>query len=124
MLAAELARVEAHEELPPLDVVRFQLPPPTSTPATEEEWKAALKNAKAQLEHQRIRRVFFIKISHQLTLMINRHTNLALLQTYGSNAWRIHNYLLEHVAKQAEQSLEDLKQLTVDVNRERKNYQV
>jgi hypothetical protein len=49
---------------------------------------------------------------------------LALIQTYGSNAWRIHNYLLESTAKQAEKALEDLKQLTVEVNRERKNAQV
>ncbi|KAG1867797.1 hypothetical protein DFJ58DRAFT_767906, partial [Suillus subalutaceus] len=39
-----------------------------------------------------------------------RHTNLALLQTYGPNAWRIHNYLLEATAKQAETALEELKQ--------------
>jgi len=49
---------------------------------------------------------------------------LALLQTYGSNAWRIHNYLLESTAKQTEKSLEDLKQLTLEVNRARKNTQV
>ena len=49
---------------------------------------------------------------------------MALIQTYGSNAWRIHNYLLESTAKQAEKALEDLKQLTVEVNRERKNAQV
>lgn len=54
----------------------------------------------------------------------SRHTNLALLQTYGSNAWRIHNYLLDSTAKQAEKALEDLKQLTIEVNRERKNTQV
>lgn len=53
-----------------------------------------------------------------------RQTNLTLLQTYGPNAWRIHNYLLESTAKQAEKALEDLKQLTVEVNRERKNTQV
>jgi hypothetical protein len=55
MLAAELARVESHQPLPPLDTVRYQLPSPTSTPGTDEEWQAALKNAHAQLEHQRIR---------------------------------------------------------------------
>jgi hypothetical protein len=59
-----------------------------------------------------------------LTLLQTSHTNLALMQTYGPNAWRIHNYLLEETAKQFEKALEDLKQLTVDVNRERKNTQV
>ena len=50
--------------------------------------------------------------------------NLALLQQYGSNAWRIHNFLLEQTAKNLEKAVEDLKQLTVEVNRERKNFQV
>ncbi|KAF9270485.1 breast carcinoma amplified sequence 2 [Marasmius fiardii PR-910] len=106
LLKAELERVEARQPLPALDSVRYQLPAPTSTPATEEQWAAALDNARAQLEHQRI-----------------RQTNLTLLQTYGSNAWRIQNYLLEETAKNIEKSLEDLTQLTTDVNRERKNSQ-
>ena len=50
--------------------------------------------------------------------------NLSLLQTYGSNAWRIHNYLLEASAKQTEKALEELKDMTVEVNRQRKNDQV
>lgn len=53
-----------------------------------------------------------------------RQTNLTLLQTYGPNAWRIQNYLLEATAKQTEKTLEDLKQLTIEVNRDRKNTQV
>ena len=54
-LQAELARVEAQQPLRVLDDVRYQLPAPTSIPATDEEWQAALRNAHAQLEHQRIR---------------------------------------------------------------------
>jgi pre-mRNA-splicing factor SPF27 len=106
ILEAELSRVESHQPLPSLDTIRYQLPAPTAVPATDADWQAALNNAHAQLEHQRI-----------------RHANLALLQTYGPNAWRIHNYLMEETAKQVEKALEDLKQLTVDVNRERKNSQ-
>ncbi|KAG9314574.1 breast carcinoma amplified sequence 2 [Chiua virens] len=103
---AELARVEAHQPLPPLDTVRYQLPAPTSSPGTDEEWRKAIQNAHAQLEHQRL-----------------RHTNLALLQTYGQNAWRINNYFLEETAKQSEKALEELKELTTELNRERKNSQ-
>ena len=50
-----MARVESHQSLPSLDTIRYQLPAPTSTPGTPEEWQSALKNAHAQLEHQRIR---------------------------------------------------------------------
>ncbi|KDQ54749.1 hypothetical protein JAAARDRAFT_37852 [Jaapia argillacea MUCL 33604] len=106
LLRAELDRVESREPFPSLDSIRYQLPAPTSIPASDEEWRKALDNAHAQLEHQKI-----------------RHTNLALLQQYGSNAWRIHNYRLEASAKQLEKSLEDLRNLTTEVNRERKNFQ-
>ncbi|KAJ3500312.1 hypothetical protein NLJ89_g9856 [Agrocybe chaxingu] len=106
LLKAELERVANNKPFPALDTLRYTLPAPSSTPATDEEWKSALDNAHAQLQHQRI-----------------RQQNLALLQTYGSNAWRIQNYLLESTAKQTEKSLEQLKELTVEVNRERKNSQ-
>lgn len=53
-----------------------------------------------------------------------RQANLALLQNYGANAFRIQNYLLENTTKQTEQAVEELKGLTVEVNRERKNTQV
>ncbi|CAL1696446.1 unnamed protein product [Somion occarium] len=106
LLQAELARIEAHQPLPQLDTTRYQLPGPTSVPATQEHWQAALDNAYAQLEHQRI-----------------RHANIALMQNYGANAWRIHNYLLETTTKNLEKALEELKELTTEVNRDRKNFQ-
>lgn len=51
-------------------------------------------------------------------------TNIALLQQYGANSWRVHNYLLEATSKQLERAVEDLTQLTTDLNRDRKNSQV
>ena len=54
MLQAELDRVSNHRLLPPLDTTRYQLPAP-SAPENEEEWQEALKNARAQLEHQKTR---------------------------------------------------------------------
>lgn len=125
LLAAELARVEAHQPFPSLDTLRYQLPAPTSSPGTDEEWREALQNAHAQLEHQRLRSVLeFAERPGLDSPGIVRHTNVALLQTYGQNAWRINNYLLEETAKQTETALEDLKQLTTELNRERMNSQV
>ncbi|KAH9835798.1 breast carcinoma amplified sequence 2 [Rhodofomes roseus] len=105
LLEAELARIESHQPLPPLDTTRHQLPGPQN-PENEEEWRSALNNARAQLEHQRL-----------------RHANLALLQQYGPNSWRIHNYLTDSTVNNIEKSLEELKNLTTEVNRERKNAQ-
>lgn len=104
ILAAEFSRVETGQPLNALDISKYQLPGPTS--AGDQSWQEALRNAHAQLEHQRL-----------------RHTNLTLLQTYGANAWRINNYHLEESAKQAERALEELKERTTDLNRERKNSQ-
>ena len=56
--------------------------------------------------------------------MWRRHHNLALLQQYGANAWRVHNYLLEADVKAAEKLADGLKEETTSVNRERKNTQV
>ncbi|KAF8807226.1 breast carcinoma amplified sequence 2 [Phlegmacium glaucopus] len=106
LLKAELQRAASNQPFPSLDSLRYSLPAPTSTPGTDEEWKAALDNAYAQLQHQRI-----------------RQNNLSLLQTYGANAWRTHNYLLEATVNQVEKALEELKDLTVEVNRQRKNDQ-
>jgi hypothetical protein len=53
-----------------------------------------------------------------------RQSNLALLQQYGANVWRVHNYRLEHEAASAEKELEYLRQRTTEVNRDRKNFQV
>jgi len=106
LLSAELKRVESHQPIAPLDNIRYQLPAP-SVPASDEEWQKALNNAKAQLEHQRI-----------------RQTNIALLQNYGANAWRVHNYLLEDTAKSLDKALEQLQERTTELNRERKNSQI
>jgi hypothetical protein len=72
-----------------------------------EEWQAALKNARAQLEYQRL-----------------RAANGALMQQYGSNAWRVYNYRLEVVGKSLDKELEAMNERITDVNRTRKNEQV
>jgi len=48
-------RIESHQPFPSLDSLRYQLPGPMSSPGTDEEWQVAIKNARAQLEHQRLR---------------------------------------------------------------------
>jgi pre-mRNA-splicing factor SPF27 len=106
-----------------MDTLRYSLPAPSS-PATDAEWKAALDNANAQLQHQRIRYARYCPIRTTTNVVNISQQNLALLQKYGSNAWRIQNHLLEATVKQAEKALEELTELTVEVNRERKNMQV
>jgi len=106
LLAAELARVQTSQPLSALDSSRYQLPGPLGDGPTEDDWKAAVQNAKAQLQHQK-----------------SRETNISLLQTYGANAWKIHNYLLESQATRLEKAVEEVKEEVTVVNRDRKNFQ-
>ncbi|CAG7846227.1 SubName: Full=Uncharacterized protein {ECO:0000313/EMBL:CCA68829.1} [Serendipita indica DSM 11827] len=107
LLAAELERIESQEKLNAIDTKRFQLLPPDNPNATVEEWQAALKNARAQLEHQRL-----------------RTANGALMQQYGANAWRVYNYRLEVVGKSLDKAIEEINDKVTEVNRSRKNDQL
>ncbi|PVF98835.1 breast carcinoma amplified sequence 2 [Serendipita vermifera] len=107
LLAAELERIESHNRLSAIDTKRFQLPPPAGDNPSVEDWQAALKNARAQLEHQRL-----------------RSANGALMQQYGANAWRVYNYRLEVVGKSLDKAIEELNERVTEVNRARKNEQI
>ena len=62
--------------------------------------------------------------SSLLLTSLNRQSNITLLQTYGSNAWRVQNYLMEHTTKGIEKALEEVRERTTEVNRDRKQNQV
>ena len=49
--------------------------------------------------------------------------NLELLQKYGANAWRVHNYQLEADLKTIQRNTEQVRQQILEVNRERKQDQ-
>ncbi|KAJ7919109.1 breast carcinoma amplified sequence 2-domain-containing protein, partial [Mycena leptocephala] len=83
-------------ELERLDTMRYQLP--AHRTGNRRGVAGGSQKRHAQLEHQRMR------CANELTL----------LQTYGANAWRIHNYLLEATVKQTEQAMEELKQMTLN----------
>ena len=53
-----------------------------------------------------------------------RLETLGLLQNYGSNAWKLHNYVLEADARSVEAELERARERVTEINRERKNNQV
>lgn len=49
--------------------------------------------------------------------------NLELLQKYGANAWRVHNYQLETDLANIKKNTEYLRDQILHINRERKNDQ-
>ncbi|TPX54794.1 hypothetical protein PhCBS80983_g05737 [Powellomyces hirtus] len=102
LLSAELARTANSQPISSLDTTRFRLEPPKDAQSVE-AWSEALENAQSQLEHQ-----------------TNRLINLELVNTFGSNAWRLHCFQLEWLAKALEKEVEAVKKEVVDINKERK----
>ena len=80
LLEKEFKRVaEGKGNMPPPDEARYELdPPPLNKRNDENAWEVAVKNARAQLEHQAL-----------------RIQNLELAAKFGTNAWRAHNASLE-----------------------------
>ena len=94
MIKKEMERVEKGiMKMPPPDSTRYSLPPPPKSKRDDPEaWEAAVKNAKAQLEHQ--------------TLRIQ---NLELMLKYGPNQWRAYNASLEAAIKRCARAASDVR---------------
>ena len=81
ILAAEYSRKCQDLPMSDLDTARYSLqPPPADKQNDKAAWQAAIRNAKAQLQHQ-----------------LNRQLNLELLNNYGGNAWLHHNQVHVHL---------------------------
>ena len=106
LLQSELDRVTSNKAVKGLDSVRYQLPaPPLNAPSAA--WQKAIDNAGSQLEHQSA-----------------RLANLDVMGKYASNSWRVANYLVEKEIERLQTRVENVKNATEEVNRERKAKQV
>lgn len=85
-----------------IDISRFKL----QEPKEDKDWSSAVNNAMAQLDYQE-----------------NRFTNLDLLNKYGSNAWKIHNFQMEQLIKNIKDELDNLNETILAINMERKQDQ-
>lgn len=59
-----------------------------------------------------------------ILLVLDSMFNLELLQKYGANAWRVHNYQLESQLKMLQKETEEYREKIREISRERKNEQV
>jgi pre-mRNA-splicing factor SPF27 len=105
ILKQEIERIKRKEPLNALDTKRYELQGPEDETDVE-GWKAAVNNTKSQLESQ-----------------AGSMFNLELLQKYGANAWRVHNYQLETDLDNIKKNTEYLRNQILEINRERKNDQ-
>ncbi|CAO0802707.1 unnamed protein product [Mucor circinelloides] len=105
MLKQEIERIKKKQPLNALDTKRYELQGPEDENDVQ-GWKAAVDNTKSQLESQ-----------------AGSMFNLELLQKYGANAWRVHNYQLENDLANIKKNTEYLRNQILEINRERKNDQ-
>ncbi|ORX45895.1 breast carcinoma amplified sequence 2 [Hesseltinella vesiculosa] len=105
LLSQEWDRVGKKQTLDALDISRYELKGPEDDNDVN-AWKESVSNTKSQLESQ-----------------AGSMFNLELLQKYGGNAWRVHNYQLETFLKQIQQETEQYRNEIRTINRERKDEQ-
>jgi pre-mRNA-splicing factor SPF27 len=108
MLKAELERVQGGGEMAKMDTARYAVAPPAEERAADPAaWRAAIGNAKAQLEHN-----------------VLRAENLELLRDYGPSNYQGYTKYLDAVQHGMEGQRDDLKRKIDEINRERKAEQV
>lgn len=94
--------------MPPLDPARYHLPPPPEDQRADPlAWLAALRNARAQLQHQQ-----------------GRVLNLELMARHGPAAWRAHADAQAAAARALASEASAAAEAVVSVNRRRKLQQL
>jgi pre-mRNA-splicing factor SPF27 len=91
-MTAELDRVASKKPLSAIDLSRYEAQDPPPPTATKEELDTALRRSYASA-----------------TYLSARRTHLALLDSYGKNAWLVGNYALEDELKALERELAETK---------------
>ena len=104
MLKKEFERIRKNIPMKPFDVSRYKLEKPKGKSKNDAEaWKACVRNAEAQLEHQS-----------------NRILNLKLLKKYGADKWKSYNATLANSQKELENKVSECKEAVNNINRKRK----
>ncbi|EAS32956.3 BCAS2 domain-containing protein [Coccidioides immitis RS] len=91
-----------------VDLSRYEAPEAPSTEGKDQatilsDWRETLRKAYTASSH-----------------LTARQENLSLLEAHGKNAWLIGNAQLEEILRQVEKEIQETKQATDEVNRERK----
>ncbi|KAH8893206.1 hypothetical protein GQ53DRAFT_745446 [Thozetella sp. PMI_491] len=106
LMEAEMERAAAGTKLAVLDLSRYSSLDPPGADAAKDELELALARAAAAQ-----------------TYVAGRRAHLALLDSWGKNAWLIGNWQLEGELKSIERELAETKKLIDLVNIQRKNAQ-
>ena len=129
VLAEEFERAKAGKPMRQLDTDRYSIQdPPASQQGDIASWQKAVNNSTTQLEHQSNRwvsfEIFWLGRWKNLFFFFVRILNLELLQKFGGNAWRYHNFEVEGYVKMLEAELQAEQQEVTNINKKRKAAQV
>jgi len=104
LLQTEYRRVKAGRDMDPIDTHRYTLPAPAIEKQNDPgEWKKAIENAQAQLEHQRLRAL-----------------NLELAMKYAPEAWKRGNEQTSRIESSYKMEVESTKEQITEINKRRK----
>ncbi|KAB5572690.1 Pre-mRNA-splicing factor SPF27 [Coniochaeta sp. 2T2.1] len=92
LIQSELDRIAAKQPLKAIDLTRYEAPEAPSPSASKDELSSILRKAYASA-----------------TYLSARRAHLALLDSYGKNAWLMGNYQLEQELKSLERELGETK---------------
>jgi len=107
-LKNEMTRLANREPMQPLSMKRYDLPGPPPGKLTDiQAWTDAVNNSQAQLEHQAI-----------------RISNLAVMNKYGSEAWKTCNTVLNAAVERQQKELAAVKKSVQEINWQRKSDQL
>ena len=104
LMSNELDRIATGKKVKGgVDLSRYEVPEEPATDADVKVWRDALRQAYSASSY-----------------LSGRQTNLNLLEELGKNAWLISNSQLDQILKSQEREVEQLKQETETINKERK----
>nr|XP_045594529.1 pre-mRNA-splicing factor SPF27-like isoform X2 [Procambarus clarkii] len=107
VMRCEFERVAARQPMDTLSMKRYELPPPPPGKMTDvAAWGECVDNSMAQLEHQ-----------------ATRIMNLELMNEFGSEAWKAHNNVLQHMLTRSQAQLQECKKEIQELNWSRKSMQ-
>lgn len=107
LMANEFERIQNRMTMEPLNMKRYELPPPPPSKIAEiSAWQHSIENSMVQLEHQAVRVM-----------------NLELMLDYGCETWKVYLEVMTSMLAKAQARLQDIKKEIQDVNWQRKSKQ-
>lgn len=109
----------ADEPIRGIDPSKYQ-PPSVPQGASVEELIEAERRGRLGEGHMALR---WVDYNMRGQLLTTRNENIEVIQSYGPNAWLVRNYQLNSQLSELQETLKEMKEKVVEVNRTRRVFQ-